>query len=213
MSTHDVKVFKTEKPTNYKFTQGQATKLSINKPDLSSEKRSFTFTSQPEDDFLEFTIKMYPSHDGGITKHLKELKEGDEFIIRESWGAIHYKGKGVFIAGGAGITPFISILRMLRNKTELKGNTLIFSNKTEKDIINKKEFDEMAKEGLRVIYTLTREKNKNYETGRINEQFLKNKIKNFKQHFYICGPSTMVGELQHILKELGAHPDSIVFET
>ncbi len=213
MVTHDVKRFHLEKPKNYNFTQGQATDVSINKPDFKDRKNPFTFTSQPEDNYLEFTIKMYPEHEDGITKHLKDVNKGDELILHEVFGAIHYKDKGVFIAGGAGITPFISILRMLRKKKELKGNTLIFSNKTEKDIILRDEFDKMKDEGLKVIYTLTREKNSKYESGHVDENFLKEHINDFNQHFYICGPIRMVGELQHIVRKLGADSDSVVVET
>ena len=213
MVTHNVKRFQLEKPKKYNFTQGQATDISINKPEFKDRKNPFTFTSQPEDNYLEFTIKMYPEREEGMTKHLKDIKKGDTLILHEVFGAIHYQGKGVFIAGGAGITPFISILRMLRKRGELKGNTLIFSNKTEKDIILKEEFDEMAKEGLKVIYTLTGENNPKYDNKRIDEEYLKSKIENFNQHFYICGPIRMVGELQHILRKLGADSDSIVIET
>lgn len=90
---------------------------------------------------------------------------------------------------------------------------MLFSNKIEKDIILKQELDEMVKQGLKVIYTLTRENNNNYENGRINSQFLKKHISNFSQCFYICGPITMVGELQHALKTLGAKADSIILES
>jgi ferredoxin-NADP reductase len=48
-----------------------------------------------------------------------KVKPGDQLIIRDVWGAITYKGKGVFIAGGAGITPFISIFRDLSARNEL----------------------------------------------------------------------------------------------
>jgi predicted ferric reductase len=44
---------------------------------------------------------------------IRKLKHGDELIIRDVWGAIEYKGE-VFIAGGAGVTPFIAILRQLQ---------------------------------------------------------------------------------------------------
>ena len=54
-----------------------------------------------------------------------------------------YKGKGVFIAGGAGVTPFISIFRDLKKQNKIGNNILIFSNKTEADIILKDEFVEL----------------------------------------------------------------------
>ena len=210
--THNVRTFRVEKPKGYSFIPGQATELSINKPELKNKKRPFTFTCLTDEPFIEFTIKMYDKHENGVTKHLRELKKGDSLIIRDVWGAIEYKGKGVFIAGGAGVTPFIAILRMLREKGELKGNRLIFSNKTEKDIILKKEFDSMISEGLDVTYVLTNEKKKGYDFGRIDKDYLKKNIKDFSQNFYVCGPIAMVGELQDALKKLGADAESIVFE-
>lgn len=131
--THDVKRFRVEKPEGYSFTPGQATEVSINTPEYKDEKRPFTFTCLNREPYLEFTIKIYPSHNG-VTNELGKLKPGAELIIRDVWGAISYKGKGVFIAGGAGITPFISIFRDLRAKDEISGNTLIFANKAKADI-------------------------------------------------------------------------------
>ena len=137
-TTHDVLKIVTEKPRNYSFTPGQATDIIINKKDLTDKKNPYTFTSLPKDDFLEFTIKIYPSRDG-LTNDLQELKVDDELILHEVFGAIHYKGEGTFIAGGAGVTPFISILRDLESKNEIGGNTLLFANKTKEDIILEEE--------------------------------------------------------------------------
>jgi len=134
--THDVKCFRLEKPAGYEYLPGHATDLSINKPGLEAETRPFTFTALISEPYLEFTIKRYPDHHG-ITDRLHQLKAGDELIIRDSWGAIEYKGPGYFIAGGAGVTPFIAILRSLYRKNETTGNTLFFSNKTAEDIIYK----------------------------------------------------------------------------
>jgi ferredoxin-NADP reductase len=64
----------------------------------------------PADDYLEFTIKMYDNPPASPTA--KICTGGDEFEISDAWGAIEYKGEGVFIAGGAGVTPFISIFRI-----------------------------------------------------------------------------------------------------
>ncbi|MEK6854597.1 MAG: FAD-binding oxidoreductase [Nanoarchaeota archaeon] len=208
--THDVKRFKVEKPKGYKFTPGQATEVSINKDGWKDKKRPFTFTSLNESPNLEFTIKIYEGHNG-VTKELGKLKAGDSLIIRDVWGALRYKGEGVFIAGGAGITPFIAILRQLKKENKLRGNTLIFSNKTEEDIILKEELDSM--DDLKKIYTLTRENKIDYEYGRVDEKFLKEYILDFSQHFYICGPIRMVGEIQYIFQKLGAESDSIVVET
>ena len=63
----------TEKPEEYNFTPGQATEVSINKPDWNEKKNPFTFTCLPENDFLEFSIKTYPAHKG-VTNELLKLK-------------------------------------------------------------------------------------------------------------------------------------------
>ena len=136
--THDVKQFIVEKPDGYKFTPGHATEVSINTEKWKNEKRPFTFTSLNEDDYLEFTIKIYPDHDG-VTEQLGKLKSGDELIVRDTWGAIEYKGPGYIIAGGAGITPYIAMLRELKKKNKLDGIKLFYSNKSDKDIILKEE--------------------------------------------------------------------------
>jgi hypothetical protein len=47
---------------------------------------------------------------------------------------------------------------------------------------------------------------------RIDESFIKEKVKNFNQNFYVCGPDKFVAEINATLKILGAKPDSVVFE-
>lgn len=210
--THDVKQFTYEKPDGYSFTPGQATEVAINKDKWTDEKRPFTFTSLNEDPNLQFTIKIYEDHDG-VTDQIGKLKVGDEFIIDDPWGTIEYKGPGVFLAGGAGVTPFIAILRQLHKDEELKGNKLIFSNKTAKDVILRGEFERMLNEDF--ISVLSDEKGTDQDIfldGFIDKDFLKEQITDFGQPFYVCGPPKFIENMMEYLKELGAEPDSLVFE-
>jgi ferredoxin-NADP reductase len=207
--THNVRRIRYEKPGSYGFTPGQATDVSINKPRWQNELRPFTFTCLTNEPFLEFTIKIYNDHNG-VTNEIGKLRPGEELIIRDVWGAIEYKGPGYFIAGGAGITPFIAILRFLRKENKLEGNTLFFSNKTSKDIILEKELTAML--GKKAVYLLTQENDNKYHHGHIDEQFLKSNIEDFKKHFYVCGPEKMIEDIKAILLKLGASPDTVVFE-
>lgn len=207
--THDVVKFTVEKPKNYTFEPGQATTVSVNIDKWKNEKRPFTFTSLPSDNYLEFIIKIYEDHDG-VTKELGKLKKYDELIIEQPWGAINYKGPGYFIAGGAGITPFIAIFRDLEKKNKLKGNTLFFSNKTEKDIILKKEFEKIL--GDDFINMITDEKTDKYINQFIDKDFLKEHINDFSKKFYVCGPPKMTEDITKALEDLGAETDSLVFE-
>ena len=207
--THDVKHYSVEKPNGYTFEPGQATEVSINLEKWKEERRPFTFTSLNEWPHLEFTIKSYRDHDG-LTHALDKLKAGDELILRDVWGAITYKGEGYFIAGGAGITPFIAIFRKLYKEKKIGTNELFFSNKTSDDIILEEELVEML--GDKAHFIVTKESNTIYESSRIDKDFLLKNIKDFSRSFYICGPDKMVEEISGILKELGADPDSVVFE-
>ncbi|HEX2922287.1 MAG TPA: FAD-binding oxidoreductase [Bacteroidales bacterium] len=207
--THDVKRFRYEKPEGYSFIPGQATEVSINKPEIVNERRPFTFTCLNSDPFLEFTIKIYPSHNG-VTKVLGTLVPGDELIIRDVWGAINYKGKGLFIAGGAGITPFLSIFRDLKSKNEVEGNTLIFGNRTKKDIILESELSEML--GNSFINVLSDENNDRYLHGFITTEVIKPYITTPDMNVYLCGPPPMMDLVKEQLAELHVMKNSIVLE-
>jgi ferredoxin-NADP reductase len=160
-------------------------------------------------DNLEFTIKIYNDHEG-VTNQLGKLKAGDELILHDIWGAIHYKGEGVFIAGGAGVTPFIAIFRQLYKDGKLGNNKLIFSNRTSKDIILKEEFENMLGENF--INTLTDETTEKYDNKKIDESYLKEKIKDLNQYFYICGPDAMIESISNDLQKLGVDKSKIVIE-
>lgn len=207
--THDVRRFKIQKPNGYTFIPGQATDVAINKPEWKNENRPFTFTALNDWDHLEFTIKIYPEHKG-VTNQLGQLQAGDELIIHDVWGAIQYKGEGVFIAGGAGVTPFIAILRQLKKENKIGKNVLLFSNKTRDDIILHDEFSAMLGENF--INTLTHEIVPGYDHHLIDEEYLKQKIKNFNQNFYICGPDPMVTSIKSIIEKLGGSNAVITVE-
>ncbi|CAL1516881.1 FAD-binding oxidoreductase [Chitinophaga sp. MM2321] len=207
--THNVRRFTVEKPLGYTFVPGQATEVSLNKPGWAEERRPFTFTGLNDWDHLEFTIKIYDDHHS-VTHELGQLQAGDTLILHDVWGAIHYKGEGVFIAGGAGVTPFIAIFRALQQQGELGSNQLIFSNKTSADIILKEEFEQML--GKNFINTLTQETVAGYDHHIVDEDYLKEKITNFKQHFYICGPDPMVQQLKEILTRLAGAADLVTIE-
>ena len=207
--THNVHAFTIEKPEGFTYTPGQATDLSILKENWEKEKRPFTFTSLPASDTLEFTIKSYTDHDG-VTNQLTQIKPGDSFEISDSWGAISYQGEGTFLAGGAGITPFIAIFRDLYTQNKVGGNKLYFSNKTVSEIILKEEFEKML--GSQLFNLISSEQAQGFYHGRINKEFLQTQISDFSQPFYVCGPDAFTSSILSALEELGAKAETLVFE-
>lgn len=208
MVTHNVKQFTLEKPAGFSFVSGQAADVSINRPELENELRPFTFTSLNSDDHLEFTIKTYTDHDG-VTKKLLDINTGEELIIHDVFGAITYKGPGLFIAGGAGITPFISILRQLKKDHQLAGNTLLFANRTENDIILKDELDAML--GPNHIDVISNPMSGG-QGSRIDKKMIRRWLTGNNQYGYICGPDEFVADMKQYLLELGMPEDHIVIE-
>ena len=207
---HDVKRFVVEKPEGFSFIPGQATDVSINLPEWKDQLRPFSFTSLNESPYLEFIIKIYDDHNG-VTHQLGKTNSGAELILHDVFGTIQYKEPGVFIAGGAGITPFIAIFRALHKlKKLIPGNELIFSNKTEADIILGEELREML--GPAYINVFTRQGVIGFRERRIDRNYLIDNIHDFSRHFYICGPEIFVKQIVELLVDLGASADTLIFE-
>ncbi len=206
---HNVKRFIVQKPEGYHFLPGQGTEVSINHPDWKDKLRPFTFTSLNEWNYLEFTIKIYDEHNG-VTKQLGKTNAGEELILHDVFGTITYKGPGVFLAAGSGITPFMAIFRDLHNRNLLGGNTLILSNKYSEDVIYAGELEQLL--GPNLIHVLTREGVIGFVEKRIDRPFLVETIRDFSQHFYVCGPEQFVKDMSAHLLSLGASAESLVVE-
>ena len=199
---HDVKRFIVEKPPAFSFIPGQATDVSINHPDWKDKLRPFSFTSLNEWPYLEFIIKIYDGRNS-VTHQLGKTNAGAELILHDVFGTIQYTGPGIFIAGGAGITPFIAIFRALHKlKKLLPGNALIFSNKTADDIILGEELTQML--GPAFINVFTRQGVIGFRERRIDRNYLVENVRDFSRHFYVCGPEVFVKEIVELLLSLGA---------
>ncbi|MBN9669551.1 FAD-binding oxidoreductase [Roseibium aggregatum] len=204
--THDVKRFVIAEPDGYDYTVGDATEIALDKDGWREETRPFTMTSLPEERALEFTIKAYPDHDG-VTEKLHALREGDPILIADPFKTFRYEEPGVFIAGGAGITPFLAIFRKLEEKDKLKGNQLIFANKTEADIICRKELETM--DGLKVDHVLSDEDVTGTRHGEVDVDLIQDLVPDLDRRFYLCGPPPMMDAVRKALKTLGVEPDSV----
>ena len=208
-ATHDVMHITAEKPESISYLPGQAVDVSLTKEGWKKELRPFTFTSLPSDDHIEFFIKTYPNHKG-VTDQIRNLKKDDTLEIGEVFGDIQYKGEGIFIAGGAGITPFISIMKDLQKQNILGNNKLIFANKTSGDIIQKDFFDHLL--GKNFINVLSEEKIDGYEHGYINKDLIKSQMQSGNTKFYLCGPPPMMDAVLKQLVELNIAEENIVKE-
>jgi ferredoxin-NADP reductase len=207
--THDVRRLVVTRPDGFGFTPGQGVELAIDTPEWREQARPFTPTSLDADGVVEFTIKAYPRHEG-VTQALHHLRPGASLQMSEPFGTINYKGPGVFIAGGAGITPFIAIMRELVEQKDMAEQHMIFSNRTPADIIYEKELRNAFDQRLQL--TCTADTFPGYAHNRVDKAFLAEKINNFEQNFYVCGPPGLMEAVTDALQSLGAKSQQLVFE-
>ena len=208
--THDTYHLVFNKPDGYEYTPGQACDFALARDGWRDKQRPFTFTGLPTDPTLEFVIKSYPDHDG-VTEQIAGLQMTDQVEIGDAWGAIEDQGPGTFIAGGAGVTPFISILkRRLQTHGTLEGCHLIFSNKTEKDIILRDTFTSMP--GLTRDFIVTDDPDSEFSGGQVDKAYLETVVKDSEGPFYICGPDKMVSQIADTLSALDVEDARIIKE-
>jgi len=208
--THNVKSFTVERPAGYHFIPGQATDIAINTPLLNNELRPFTIVSGVEEDFLEFIIKIYKGHNG-ITEKMLDSKPGDEWIIHDVFGTLPYRGPGIFLAGGTGVTPFIAVFRELQKLNRLRGNTLLLANRTNDDIICGHELETML--GNKFINVLESDAEKNGGEKYISISQIKTLINAKTEFFYVCGPDPFMAHCNKLLQQLNVPAGKIITES
>ncbi|MEJ2479815.1 MAG: FAD-binding oxidoreductase [Acidihalobacter sp.] len=206
--THDVLRFVLARPEGLTFEPGQGVNLAIDEDGWRDLRRPFTPTSTDADGVVEFIIKIYPEHEG-MTRRLARLEPGAGLLISGERGHIRYKGPGVFIAGGSGITPFLAILRDLRANGSLDGQGLIFANKRPRDVICEKELRDGF--GERAVFVVEEEAGPGYQAGRVDSDLLRRHVGDFDQNFYVCGPKPFNRAVGDALREFGADPEALVF--
>lgn len=206
--THNVKRFVVEKPESFpSYTPGQGVMISIDKLGMEEVVRPFTLTSLSSWDYLEFIVKIYDERKG-LTHEIGKLKAGDHFILHDLFEGISYKGPGIFIAGGTGVTPFIPIFRALQESGNLRNMALLYSNKTRDDIILGKELYQMFGAGFMNVFT--REGVIGFRERKIDKKFLIESLGTFNHRFYVCGPKSFVHDITEALVSLGANPSSVI---
>jgi NAD(P)H-flavin reductase len=192
---------------------GQYVSLSIMRPDGWSEPHPFSIAGAPEDPILRVTIKKT----GQFTSAIPDLKPGTEVRCMGPVGAfckdIDAKPLVVMMAGGVGITPFLSVLRHFRNIKAGNIVTLFWVNKTMEDVFSLDEIQAMTRElTLTVVYCLTRADDVQryyrqkypgviYEKGRLSGDILKRFGVTKDASFYLCGPPPM---MESTLAEVGS---------
>ncbi|MCF8086169.1 MAG: FAD/NAD-binding family oxidoreductase [Desulfohalobiaceae bacterium] len=205
---------------------GQFLTLSFRQKDGTwSRQHPFTLSSAPEDDFLRVTIKRA----GSFTRTVQDsVEEGDEVLLAGSFGrfcqSADYHGRLALIAGGVGITPFLSVLRHLRATDAASEVVLFWANRTWQDVFARREFEELGRDlALRVVHVLSREKRvphgadnpgEHVELGHIDANILRTHAGDFGEAgIFLCGPPAMQEAVLAEIEALGVSRERVDTES
>jgi glycine betaine catabolism B len=208
--THDVTTFRLMRPPGFTFVAGQYCQVSFTDR-FPGEDRPFTFSSSPEAPFLELTIKQM----GHFTTALFALKVGQTLTIDGPNGEMlqfdeSVRDDVVFVAGGSGITPFMSAIRFAQGKHLKNRLILLYSNKTAGDIVFRKELDAIKE--VKIVHTLTTKAPPGWkgERGYISKGLISKHVPIPSAWlWYLCGPPPMIAAVRILLAELGVREDRI----
>lgn len=180
---------------------GQFAMLRIPRGRGLSEPHPFTISGEPAEKELRFTIKEA----GRFTREIHALEPGAEVRCEGPCGVFCSRAEDraslALIAGGVGITPFLSLLRHFEATGRAVPTVLIWANKTSRDIFGREELEGMTRNmPLRVVHVLSRDKEApglqepgngvSFEHGRVTAEVLSRHM-SADQSFYLCGPPAM----------------------
>ncbi|HIX33841.1 MAG TPA: 2Fe-2S iron-sulfur cluster binding domain-containing protein [Candidatus Gemmiger avium] len=177
------------------FRAGQYVSLQAPVGD-SLVSRPYSIVSSPRQ-ALENVLTLGVADAGFFSGWLnREVKPGDRFRMSEPSGEFHYetlrdKKQIVCIAGGAGITPFISMARSMAEGDEPYEMLLFYGARDEAHLAYKAELDALTQKGLRVVYVLSDEEKPGFEHGFVSAALLEKYVDVHNATFFLCGPKAM----------------------
>ena len=182
------------------FRAGQYLSVSLKIGD-SVLTRPYSISSAPSlSKSGKYAITVRRTPDGFASDYIPDnWKVGDAVTVSEPLGNFYYEDlrdeKDVIaLAGGSGITPFLSMAHAIADGTEDFNLTILFGSRTKDSILFKDELDDIAKEcdKVRIVHVLSDEKKKGYEHGFINAEIIsKYAPKDRAYSVFMCGPEAM----------------------
>jgi len=178
--------------------------------DVPTEEHHWTISSSPtEDGFLTSTIKA----SGDFTAKIPKLKVGDTAEVQGPYGRFSYllhprENSIVMIAGGIGITPIMAMLRHMRDTGSPNHVLLIYANRTQSDIVFRKELDEISRcdhPKLTLVHVLSHpDESWNGPKGFVDGELIaKHCHAPTDNAFYVCGPPPMTDAVTSALLDMG----------
>ena len=181
--------------------------------------RAFSIASEPGSPRMEFFVIKNPTHGEHLGRsHFMDANVGDPFMLKGPSGQFKFdpvKDKKVlFIAGGTGLAPFMSMLRHIKRINSGNDVDLLYSEKFPTEIIRKDELHGYEQElGIKMVVSVTRPQPGDGwtgPTGHIDAGMIKAAVPDYMERMcYICGPLAFVKAMKDSLASLGMKPERI----
>lgn len=175
--------------------------------DSKGSQRHLSMVNSPnEKDVLTIVTRL---RDTAFKKSISEMSVGSDVEIGETGGDFILPKdhqKLVFIAGGIGITPFMSMLKYIKEEDLSYEVILLYSNRNRESTAFLEELEKMSEDNpkLKLVLTMTDDPEWEGEKSMIDEQFIKKHIPDFESYYYmIAGPPVMVNAINDLLTEIG----------
>jgi len=190
-----------------RFEPGQFVWLTLGPTPFSMQQHPFSISSSAEAaDRLELTIKTL----GDFTATIRDVAPGTTAFLEGPYGAFTLDERataGVFIVGGVGVTPVMSILRTLRDRGDRRPMLLIDGNGAWDNVLFREELAELEQTmALRVVHVLERPPaDWHGERGRIDADLLRRHLPEDGPGvaYFVCGPEPMMDAVEPMLLERG----------
>jgi len=221
--THDIRrlVLRLRDPDHVSFQAGQYMDIAI--PGADGEHRSFSMANTPgRPDHLEFMIKLYDGgHFSGLLANGDGIKVGDELTATGPYGVFTLRESSprrlVFIAGGAGMAPIVSLLRSMAEKGSTRPVTFYYGARTQDDLFVLDELERLGTElpELRFVPALSEADASTLWTGEAG--MITDVVDRLEDDLadvdaYLCGPPPMVDAAIALLERRGCAESHIYFD-
>jgi ferredoxin-NADP reductase len=217
---HGTMAFHFEKPAGFAFKPGQAIDVVLSDPAVAgtdSARHAFSIVSAPHQDELVVTTRM---RDSAFKNALARVPVGGTVDIEGPFGSLTLHNKAeraaVFIAGGIGITPFMSMARHAAHGALPHRLVLLYSNRRPEDSAFLAELQRLEGENpnFRLVATMTQMEESRLpwtgETAKIDEALLKRVTEGLANPiFYVAGPPSLVAAMREALERAGVDSDDI----
>lgn len=198
------------------FIAGQY--ITIKLPNLSpDEGKAYSISSAPHESLVRVTIKKMGTFSGALFS----LQVGDTITTSAPYGFFYPEPDDllplIFVAGGIGITPILSIIKELAYKNDSRPLHLFYSNQTERETAFKNELDEITEQNpnLSVHHFITRETlvTDGHIAGRMTPEHIQKFVSDsLAADYFLCGSMDFTKSLWKLLRDSGVKQQQIYTE-